>query len=115
IDHPVCLDALRIRQVLTNLLHNAVKFTPPDGRIRLVASIEDQALRTEVCDTGRGFTEAEREALFVPFSQLKDTPAGGTGLGLAITRAIVEAHGGHVEASSPGLGQGACFRFTLPL
>lgn len=115
LDGPVRLDPLRIRQVLTNLLHNAIKFTPAGGRVHVLVTRDGSQLVTEVHDTGRGFTALERDTLFGMFSQLDGTPAGGSGLGLAITRALVRAHGGRIEATSAGLEQGACFRFVLPL
>ncbi|MGE5706992.1 MAG: PAS domain S-box protein [Bacteroidota bacterium] len=113
----VSLDERRIRQVLTNLLSNAIKFTPPGGQIRVTAFREGDALVTEVRDTGIGIASEDLSKLFTPFKQLDmglTRKAGGTGLGLSVCRGIVQGHGGIIVVESPGLGQGATFRFTLP-
>ena len=110
-------DPTRVRQVITNLVANAIKFTPPGGRIVARARVEGDALRCEVVDTGVGIAEDQRDRLFRPFSQLDMTttrPAGGTGLGLAISKALVEAHGGAIGVESQP-GRGSTFWFELPL
>lgn len=112
------LDRSRIHQVLTNLLYNAIKFTPPEGAIRVQAFVRENELVTEVSDTGIGIAPEDLPKLFQPFHQLDMSltrEVGGTGLGLSISRGILEAHGGCLEAESPGLGKGATFRFRLPL
>lgn len=113
----VRLDAGRIRQVLFNLLFNALRHTPPGGKITVSAA----ALPGEIClvvqDTGEGLEPEQLALVFNRFhrgdrSRSRDT--GGAGLGLAIVKAIVEAHGGRVEAASPGKGQGSTFTVWLP-
>lgn len=110
-------DPQRIGQVLTNLLNNAIKFTPEGGWIRLRAIIEDGFLRCEVEDTGIGIAPENLSKLFKPFTQVDMSTtrkAGGTGLGLSISKAIVEAHGGKIGVQSEP-EKGSCFWFTLPL
>jgi signal transduction histidine kinase len=115
----VWADADRVVQVLVNLVGNAVKFSPPGGRVRLSAQ-EDAAagtVRLTVRDSGRGIEAADLERIFEPFEQANagDRLARhGSGLGLAISRAIVVRHGGRIWAeSTPGVG--SAFHFTLPL
>jgi signal transduction histidine kinase len=110
-------DPRRIAQVLTNLLANAIKFTPHGGRIELAVRRGPGALYTEVRDSGVGISAEQLPKLFQRFSQLDMSatrPAGGSGLGLWICKGIVEAHGGRIEATSqPNVG--STFGFTLPL
>jgi PAS domain S-box-containing protein len=114
---PVTLDAHRVGQVFLNLLSNALKFTPPGGRVSVTAFRRGDALVTEVTDTGCGIAEADLPRLFRRFGQLDMSATrahGGAGLGLAISKAIVEAHGGTVFVrSEPGVG--STFGFTLPI
>jgi PAS domain S-box-containing protein len=113
----VSADADRLRQVAWNLLSNAVKFTPQGGRVLVSVKPAGSALRLEVTDTGRGIAPEFLSRVFDRFSQA-DLPEArgvrGLGIGLAIVRELVEAHGGTVEASSPGEGLGATFTITLP-
>lgn len=114
---PVCLDQGRITQVLTNLVENAIKFTPKGGKISIKAWKENEQLVTEVTDTGIGIAQEDIPKLFAPFVQLDmglTRKVGGTGLGLSIAKQIVEAHGGHISVSSPGPGKGSTFRFGIP-
>lgn len=116
--HPVHLDGQRIFQVLSNLLSNAVKFTPEGGRISFKARLEGDRLVSEVSDDGIGIAPEDLGKLFSRFTQLDmgmTRKVGGAGLGLSISKGIVEAHGGSIRASSPGLGKGSTFRFELPL
>jgi PAS domain S-box-containing protein len=110
-------DGGRLLQVFSNLLSNAVKFTPAGGRIVVVASREGDGLRVAVTDSGRGIDPALLPYVFEPFRQAEGASRRthtGLGLGLAIVRHLVELHGGHADASSPGLGQGSTFTVWLP-
>ncbi|MNS21725.1 Alkaline phosphatase synthesis sensor protein PhoR [compost metagenome] len=119
VDVPVlpCLDAGRILQVLTNLVNNGIKFTPPGGQVTVRAFVEDGELITQVTDTGVGIAPEDLPKLFERFRQLDMSAtrsAGGTGLGLAISKALVEAHGGQIGVLSEE-GQGSTFWFSLPI
>jgi len=109
-------DQTRLRQVLLNLVSNAVKFTEAGGTVRVTALVHDGRLSVEVADTGVGITPEQIEELFAPFVQADAGTSrrhGGSGLGLAITRRLVDAMGGVVEAESePGVG--STFRFWVP-
>jgi signal transduction histidine kinase/CheY-like chemotaxis protein len=110
-------DALRLRQILINLLGNAAKFTPEDGAFGLRASISDAMLRIEVWDHGIGIPPEEFHRLFKPFVQLdsrlaRDYP--GTGLGLALVQRLTALHGGRVEVTSRP-GEGSTFTCIIPL
>jgi two-component system phosphate regulon sensor histidine kinase PhoR len=112
----VLADREKIGQVLTNLLHNAIKFTPAGGRVVVGAASEDGAVRFEVRDTGVGIARDEVDRVFERFYKSERSRAGGgTGLGLAIARHIVDAHGGSIAAKSEGPGRGSTFSFTLPV
>ncbi|MGF1633534.1 MAG: PAS domain S-box protein [Phycisphaerae bacterium] len=111
-------DAARIHQVLSNLLRNAVKFTPPNAKITVGTFTRDERLHVEVRDEGCGIEPACLQQLFEPFFQGTGTVRerlGGLGLGLSIARAIVELHGGQITANSEGPGRGATFAISLPL
>ncbi len=110
-------DPTRLQQVVWNLLTNAVKFTPPGGRIRVTASRTGDNLRIEVADTGMGIDPAFVPHVFDRFRQAESGTTrtfGGLGLGLAIVKDLVHLHGGTVEASSAGAGKGAKFAVVLP-
>lgn len=116
---PIVLDADRVRltQVLANLLDNAVKFTPPGGRIALTGSVAGESLEIRVRDTGTGIAKERLSELFQMFSTEEDLlnrSQGGLGIGLSICRALVEMHGGTIEARSEGAGRGAEFAIRLP-
>ncbi|MHB8634390.1 MAG: sensor histidine kinase [Thermoplasmatota archaeon] len=107
----------RVMQILTNLLANAMKFTPDRGSIRVSGRAENReepGVLVEVTDTGEGFTADQAAHLFRRFSQPHGSERGGYGLGLYISRAIAQRHGGTLEATSPGPGLGATFRLWLP-
>jgi CheY-like chemotaxis protein len=111
-------DPARLQQVFWNLLRNAVKFTPRGGRIT-ISTVDDEhsGLRIEVADTGVGMAPEAVGAIFEPFDQgglENDHRYGGLGLGLTIVRAIVDLHGGSVEAQSLGIGEGSTFVIHLP-
>jgi PAS domain S-box-containing protein len=110
-------DADRIRQILTNLLSNALKYTPCGGHIIIAACGDADCARVAVQDTGVGLTPDEQAELFTPFFRAQHDMTqgvGGTGLGLAITRALVELHGGAITVTSVP-GQGSTFSVTLPI
>jgi two-component system sensor histidine kinase BaeS len=107
----VNVDAGRIRQVLSNLLSNAVRHVPADGRVRVVARRVAGAVQVEVTDNGPGIPPDLLPHVFERFA--KDPSSPGSGLGLAIARDLVEAHGGTIEAISLP-GQGTTMRFRLP-
>ncbi|MEK7330886.1 MAG: HAMP domain-containing sensor histidine kinase, partial [Candidatus Eisenbacteria bacterium] len=109
-------DAVRIAQVLTNLFSNAIKFSPPGGRIEVSAEPWDGVVRVGVRDQGEGIAPGDLLKLFRKFSQIDSSAtrkAGGTGLGLVICKGIVEQHGGQITVESTP-GQGSTFYFTLP-
>jgi PAS domain S-box-containing protein len=116
-DLQVVADPDRIVQGLTNLLGNAVKFSPPDGTITLAVRRRGRDAAFSVRDEGRGIPPEKLEAIFERFRQVDSSDRrekGGTGLGLAITREIVQRSGGRIWAESDA-GEGATFVFTLPL
>src|ERR1700682_3332978 len=108
-------DAMRFKQVLTNLVGNAIKFTPEGGRIEMVASRIDDQVRIEVRDNGPGIQADEQQRIFEAFFRLtkNGNTTEGTGLGLAITARLVELHGSKLGIKSQP-GEGACFYFCLP-
>ena len=106
-------DAGRIQQVLSNLVGNAVKFTPAGGRVTIRAVAVENTVRMSVADTGAGIPAERLEHVFGRFWQADRTDRRGLGLGLAIAQAIVEAHGGRIWAESE-VGKGTTFYFTLP-
>ncbi|MBO9541654.1 hypothetical protein J7643_13785 [bacterium] len=111
----VPMDSQRIERVLSNLLTNALKFSPPDGVITVRARLDGDGLRCEVVDQGPGIAPEDVPKLFQRFSQLESgKQKGGTGLGLSIAKSIVEAHGGTIGVQSK-VGEGSTFWFTLPL
>jgi two-component system, NtrC family, sensor histidine kinase HydH len=103
-------DAGRLRQVLINLVNNALQASPPGGEVVLRAAREKDQVVIQVSDHGTGIPAAEREKIFFPFFTTK---SGGTGLGLAITRKIVLAHQGSIQVESQP-GQGSTFTILLP-
>jgi PAS domain S-box-containing protein len=109
-------DADRVRQILTNLLSNAQKYTPSGGHITITARGDADRVHIAVQDTGIGLAPEDQAQLFTPFFRAQHqviSHVGGTGLGLAITRALVELHGGEITVASVP-GQGAIFSVTLP-
>ena len=111
----VWVDRGRIEQVLINLIHNAVKFTPEGGEIVIASEVIDGMLRVSVRDTGVGITAEELPRIFERFYKTDAARrSAGSGLGLAIAKHIVQGHGGTIWAESTA-GHGATFSFTLPL
>lgn len=110
----VSADLDRLLQVVSNLLGNAIKFTPAGGIIRLSARLADDCVEFSVADTGAGMDESELPRVFEPYWQGRGGRRQGVGLGLSIARGIVEAHGGRIWAEST-LGLGTTVRFTVPV
>ena len=112
------VDALRIAQVLGNLLTNAAKYTPAEGRIRLTAEREGGDVLIRVIDNGIGLAAADLPRVFEMFTQISpahDRSNSGLGIGLALSKALVELHGGSLSAHSAGPGQGSEFVVRLAL
>jgi signal transduction histidine kinase/CheY-like chemotaxis protein len=110
-------DGVRLTQVLTNLLHNAAKYTGSEGRIGLSVECNGDELVIRVRDTGIGIAPQMRQQIFNLFEQVPEAmehSRGGLGIGLTLVRTLVELHGGTVEAKSPGLGLGSEFVVRLP-
>ncbi len=113
------VDDEKIRQVITNLLSNALKFTPSQGKIRIIARNQTDFVQISVEDTGMGIPDDQKEAVFERFRQVKTSTTAvtgqkGTGLGLAIAKGNVEAHGGRIWVESE-LGKGTKVHFTIPM
>jgi CheY-like chemotaxis protein len=115
---PVLGDRVRLQQIVVNLLSNALKFTPPEGRISVILERVGASARIQVSDTGAGIEPALLPYIFNRFLQADGTSSrkhGGLGLGLAIVRHLTELHGGSVRAESAGPGLGATFTVELPI
>jgi two-component system, sensor histidine kinase len=111
------VDPLRLSQALSNLLTNAAKYTDAEGRITLTAFQDAQGLTIRVTDSGIGIEPSVIKGLFEMFSQIDsaiDRAEGGLGIGLALVKGLVGLHGGTVQATSAGLGQGSEFTIRLP-
>ena len=107
-----------IEQAIVNLLDNAIRFSPGDGRITIMARFTEGRVVIELCDEGPGIPEPEREKIFDMFYTVRQGDRGnlqGTGLGLAICRGLIAAHGGSVSAHDGLQGKGACMRISLPV
>ncbi len=115
---PVVADLDALKQILINLSHNALKFTPAGGSVTIWGRPESSFVRLGVTDTGVGIPKEALPKLFSKFQQVKETKkqakSKGTGLGLTIVKHLVEAHGGTIEVQSES-GKGTTFSFTLPL
>jgi signal transduction histidine kinase len=115
IDVPVRADRHRLEQVLHNLVHNALKFTPKRGDIVVQSRLSaDEEVTITVADTGCGIPPAHQERVFLKFHRAPSTVQEGAGLGLAITKRLVELHGGRIWVESEP-GRGSKFSFTLPI
>ena len=110
-------DLTRLAQVLSNLLNNAAKYTPPGGAIELRAETASGEVLFTVLDNGIGFPPERAQQIFEPFSQIApaEQSATGLGIGLSLVRGLVELHGGSVRAVSEGPGRGSRFEVRLPL
>ena len=117
--HPLegSVDSIRIRQVLFNLIGNAIRHTPQNGRIIVRAKRDAMGIHVSVKDSGDGLTQEELASVFDRFyraDKSRSRETGGTGLGLSIAKAIIEAHGGQIHAESDGVGKGCAFSFMIP-
>jgi two-component system sensor histidine kinase KdpD len=111
------IDFVLMETVMVNVLENAAKYSPPETTIQIVARRAGDEVMIDVTDQGRGISVEDLGAVFDKFYRAKqrDRIVPGTGLGLAICKGIVEAHGGSIEALSPGLGRGTTIRIRLPV
>ncbi|MGH9972197.1 MAG: sensor histidine kinase [Pyrinomonadaceae bacterium] len=110
-------DTFRLQQVFTNLISNAIRFTPAGGHIRVLLADDGTSVEVRVSDTGRGISAECLPDIFNGFRQEANrsaTEPGGLGLGLNISRRLIERHGGRIDAFSNGKGQGATFAVHLP-
>ncbi len=125
IDHPIEVDVpdelplarfdyVHVQQILSNLIENAGRHTPPGTRIQIRARQRDGMLQVSVADDGPGIPSSERERIFEKFYRPARSPQRGSGLGLAIARGLAEAQGGSLQLN-PAAKQGACFILSLPL
>ena len=115
----VLADQDRLIQVLTNLLGNALIYTPPGGNVKVSTILSAQEVQVSVKDTGLGISSENMEHIFDRFYRVDQSRSraggGGSGIGLTIAKALVEAHDGRIWVTSPGEGQGSTFYFTLPI
>jgi signal transduction histidine kinase len=115
---PLCdIDSQRIRQVLNNLISNAITHTPSGGLITIGAGIQNDFVEISVKDTGEGIPVEHLENIFERFFRIdksRSRSTGGHGLGLTISKRLVEAHGGIIKVTSK-VGEGSCFTFTIPV
>jgi two-component system sporulation sensor kinase A len=111
----------QIHLVLSNLLNNAIKYTPPNGKITIKSAITDDYILISIEDNGIGITSEEKKRLFTQFGKIErygqglDIISEGSGLGLFITKRIIELHGGTIRVKSKGRNKGSTFYFTLPI
>lgn len=111
----VLADSLKLRQVLINLIGNAIKFSPPDSSVSIFTTENAGLLRVEIQDQGIGISEQDQKCIFESFSKVGDSESHqGTGLGLALSKALVTKMGGNIGVVST-LGEGSAFWFTIPL
>ncbi|MGZ3625704.1 MAG: sensor histidine kinase, partial [Ktedonobacteraceae bacterium] len=114
---PVELDYLQMDQVLTNLIENAIRYTPPRSPVEISVRVADEQMTISIADYGPGIPPNDKERIFDKFYRVLDMQRKGkegSGLGLAVCRGLVEAHGGRIWAENRN-GGGAIFRFTLPI
>jgi signal transduction histidine kinase len=111
---PIYADEAKVKQILLNLLSNAIRFTPEAGKIEITAVKRNNSCQISVSDTGIGIKEEDLERIFDEFVQVaRPKSEGGTGLGLAIAQRFVRMHGGRIWVESE-VGKGSTFTFTLP-
>jgi CheY-like chemotaxis protein len=109
------VDPTRIEQVLTNLLTNAAKYTPPEGKIHIQLGVEGDEAVIRVSDNGLGISAEMMPRIFEMFAQLPEHRSQGLGIGLALARTLIESHGGTIAVHSDGPGRGSQFVCRLPL
>jgi CheY-like chemotaxis protein len=119
-DGPLCVrgDSVRLRQIVTNLMNNALTYTPRGGRVSVRGSAEDGRAVIAVRDTGVGMNTDEMARIFELFYQAPqsiDRPKGGLGIGLTLAQRLAQVHGGEITAESAGRGYGSTFRASFPL
>jgi len=109
-------DSERLKQIMINLVSNAIKYNREGGQVTISVGEEDDRLRVQIIDTGKGIPAEALPNLFKKFYRVPDSEgwAQGTGLGLSIVKQLVEAHGGQIRAESQ-VGVGTTITFTLPL
>jgi PAS domain S-box-containing protein len=110
-------DRVRLTQVFANVLHNAIKYTPPGGKIEITLRTEEEQAVVSIRDNGMGVPAEMLTHIFEPFAQLDrsyERPDGGLGIGLTLAKRLVELHKGHIQANSAGIGKGTEFRVRLP-
>jgi signal transduction histidine kinase len=111
----VSADIGRLHQVFSNLLTNAVRYTPRGGSVNVSMAVDGSIASITIADTGQGIAPADLSNIFEPFWRGGDSSTEGFGIGLALVRGIVELHGGSIAAFSEGRGMGARFCLTLPI
>jgi signal transduction histidine kinase len=111
---PIFADRERMLQVLSNVLGNAIKFTPASGEVVVSAALEHRSVKFAIRDNGPGIAPDDLARVWKPFWQGSRSGQRGAGLGLAIAKRIVQAHGGRIAVESE-LGRGSTFTFTVPL
>ena len=114
---PVMADPTRAGQILTNVLVNALRYTPTPGRVEVSASREGAAVAFRITDSGVGLTPDQLAHIFERFYRVDKSRSrafGGSGIGLTIAQSLAQAMGGAIRAESAGLGQGSSFTLTLP-
>jgi signal transduction histidine kinase len=119
LDHPIRIrgDAVHLRRVFFNLVHNAVKFTPPDGQIKIINEVRENKAFVSVKDTGIGIAVADQTRIFEKFYRIRradQEDVGGNGLGLCMARAIARTHGGDITFQSE-VSKGSIFTVVLPI
>jgi len=112
-DNPdISIDAVRIEQVLYNLIENAVKYSPPGSQVRVFSKRDKQGMVIGVSDNGVGISSQDQQKIFEPFARLQGSGAKGVGLGLVVCKRLVEAHGGRLWVETEP-SKGSTFFFTL--